>query len=877
MRAFIKRIFVFSLLLTCLGRVDCAEEIKPVRIDPAFERMRAEFIDPPKEYTQIPFWFWNDELTDEGILQQIAKMEEKGVHGFIPHARMGLSEKIGYMTDEWLRLVKVAVEEADRRGMTVHLYDEGMYPSGSAHGEVVKGRPDLASQGLSAVRKDVSGPNPNFNYSIELKEREKLVAAVLIQKGEKENLYLRKSARIVPPLDRGTLDIPEGDWTLFLFVLTPSGGVIRGVHWDEEDDQPNAPPAADLLNRETAERFIHFSYEKYYQALKPYFGKTVRAMFTDEPSFFAKRGKRGLQPWTGGFLEDINAYLGYDFTPYLPLLWAEAGDGIETTIRYDFQCALAHALNERYYKPLSDWCRNHNVALTGHPAGSGDMDPIRYFQLPGQDVVWRWVLPGKTSLEGENSTLGKSATSVAYQTKRPLVLNECYGAYGWQLTMDEMKWLADWLFVRGTNRLAPHAFYYSVQDKRIFERPPCVAWNNLWWDDYALFSIYTNRMSWLMTNIKPVTHVAILTRPGHTPWRVAKLLFEKQIDFHYLDVSYLDDVTIGKETITIGHGTYHALVLDDIGMLQSKTVERLTQMADSGVDIVAAGQPVSLHPLQGKQDSEILQRLTGNEHYRFVNEDNALITIIAGRIPFDLRCPYDVTTDLRSMHFIKEGAHFYLLTNEGDNLLQAFTILDQKTVPEIWNAETGETRVLEEASNRVDEFTIPLTLYPRQSTIVVFPPHAPVAEKKNVLLPSPFVKAFISDFPTDGWLLDVNDKIGRQPDLGSWTVYDYCKTFAGTGWYTARINVSQDLLDRYGKITLELGEVHEFAKVIVNGRICGTRLWKPFHFDVTNLIQPGDNDINIGVTNTRANELTKTQYPSGLFGPVRFYFENEKK
>ncbi len=35
-------------------------------------------------------------------------------------------------------MVKFAVEEDERRGMIVYLYDEGMYPSGSAHGEVVQ-------------------------------------------------------------------------------------------------------------------------------------------------------------------------------------------------------------------------------------------------------------------------------------------------------------------------------------------------------------------------------------------------------------------------------------------------------------------------------------------------------------------------------------------------------------------------------------------------------------------------------------------------------------------------------------------------------------------------------------------------------------------
>ena len=119
-------------------------------------RLRAEFGHPAKEYTQVPFWFWNGEITEAGIRAQMASMGERGVHGFLLHARMGLSKEIGYMTPEWLDLVRFAVEEAERRGMIVYLYDEGMYPSGSAHGEVVEGRPDLRSQGLEM--RSISGP-----------------------------------------------------------------------------------------------------------------------------------------------------------------------------------------------------------------------------------------------------------------------------------------------------------------------------------------------------------------------------------------------------------------------------------------------------------------------------------------------------------------------------------------------------------------------------------------------------------------------------------------------------------------------------------------------------------------------------------------------
>ena len=71
-----------------------------------------------------------------GTAAQIGDFEAHGVYGFVIHPRIGLPRDIGWMSPKMLRLMKLAVEEARRRKMYVILYDEGMYPSGSASGQV---------------------------------------------------------------------------------------------------------------------------------------------------------------------------------------------------------------------------------------------------------------------------------------------------------------------------------------------------------------------------------------------------------------------------------------------------------------------------------------------------------------------------------------------------------------------------------------------------------------------------------------------------------------------------------------------------------------------------------------------------------------------
>jgi hypothetical protein len=57
-------------------------------------------------------------------------------------------------------------------------------------------------------------------------------------------------------------------------------------------------------------------------------------------------------------------------------------------------------------------------------------------------------------------------------------------------------------------------------------------------------------------------------------------------------------------------------------------------------------------------------------------------------------------------------------------------------------------------------------------------------------------------------------------------------------------------------LTLDLGQVLYSAHVWVNGHDLGARAWRPFTWDVTGALQPGNNQIVVEVRNTPANELS---------------------
>ncbi|XHR29753.1 MAG: hypothetical protein ACFUZC_04185 [Chthoniobacteraceae bacterium] len=485
---------------------------------------------PPADYSQCPFWFWNDALDEKEIVRQIADFQAHGVDAFVVHPRIGLPRSIGWLSENLFHFMRLALAEARRRGMWVILYDEAMYPSGSSSGFVVERNPEFQARGLLCAPFD---------------------------EGEKAD----------PAADRqhiATVKRCSGE-TLVIWEQKIDA-VICGLHYigDESVRVPleEEPPAADLLNPAAVRCFIELVYDRFYTELREYFGNTVKAIFTDEPHPLSRCRTSGAKPGGADLLLYVNRYLGYDFTPYLPSLWYddEPDAGCH---RRDYVEAIEARFEETYYQPLSRWCEEHQICLAGHPANPDDLGHLRHFQIPGQDIVWRHIEPHCSSaLEGAPSTMAKAAASAAFHQHRTRNLNEFAGAYGESLTFTELQWLASWSLIRGCNLLVPHAFFYSMRGPRKAERPPDVGPNSGWWGDYRPWAEATRRICWINTVFEPVCHVAIMGGATELPWIAAKACFENQIDFHYIEPHDLAIATMEAGQLCIGPGRYDALILD---------------------------------------------------------------------------------------------------------------------------------------------------------------------------------------------------------------------------------------------------------------------------------------------------------------------------
>ena len=110
-----------------------------------------------------------------------------------------------------------------------------------------------------------------------------------------------------------------------------------------------------------------------------------------------------------------------------------------------------------------------------------------------------------------------------------------------------------------------------------------------------------------------------------------------------------------------------------------------------------------------------------------------------------------------------------------------------------------------------------------------------------------------------------------QPGL--WDNYAL-PTYSGIGVYWQKVNFTES--ETQQEIKLDLGEVHVAAEVMVNGKSAGISVASPYKFDLSGLVQIGENEIEIRVANTLAPHYSiplKAMHlgpvKSGLVGPIQ--------
>ncbi|MEI7027083.1 glycosyl hydrolase [Paenibacillus sp. y28] len=751
----------------------------------ALERLRAKFDRPSAEYRSAPFWGWNDKLDPEELVRQIDGMKEQGMGGFFMHSRDGLETE--YMGPEWMEAVKASVKRAEEVGLLAWMYDEDRWPSGNVGGKVPALGDEYRSKGLTI--EVVSGPYITDGREVALFRAEVDDMSLahcerLPLDGEPGRRWELESAG-AGRADRGSSE-PEGEeavsakrgaearaavdwaeeavqWAPHSQHSAPSGQhshsqppgqqqgqrpvseegfsqpakgevflafrieVSEAVEWFNDE----APP--DSLNPATVRQFIDRTHEVYKREVGEHFGRTIRGIFTDEPSINDRHCKytagRGWVPWTYDFASYFSSRRGYDILDAAPHLFFNSSES--PAARHDYWRTVAEKFCEAFTKQLYDWCEDNQLALTGHylqedklglgtRVGGALMPHYRYQHIPGIDLL--------TEQTDEYMTV-KQCTSVANQYGREKVISETYGCTGWEFTFEGQKWLGDWQYVLGVNFLSQHLALYSIKGCRKRDYPPVFNYNTSWWKYDHVMEDYFARIGAVLSEGEPVRDLLVL-HPASTAWSLLgsnpyglpnrgrdrdipginrygdefnaflKALFGAH---HDLD---LGDETIMAETgsvqdgrLVVNRSRYKTVVLPPVHTLLRSTVELLEQFMAAGGRIIGVQPLPSM--IEGRSAAEELrQRLFQHPGFIPARHPGEAIARLEEVLPRNISIRSEYGTEapelLYMLRRLEGGSILFIVNNDRYRSVPASIELpgDIGRVEE-WNALTGERKEIE--------------------------------------------------------------------------------------------------------------------------------------------------------------------------------------
>lgn len=696
------------------------------------------FKDPTSEYRGTPFWSWNTKLDKDLLLREIDQMKEMGMGGFHIHCRSGLDTE--YLGEEYMSLVAACNEKAKEENMLCWLYDEDRWPSGAAGGIVTK---DHKYRERYLVFEPI-GVEQEIEYSKETYDdtrKDKRRKHIAAYKVELKDGYLESYRR----LESGDAIKPSKNTDYWEASLEISGD--RTWH--------NNQAYVNTLDKKAIEKFIEVTHEKYYEALGDDFGKSIPAIFTDEPQFkrkeclnFAEDKRTVSLPYTDDFDETYIKTYGNSILDYLPELFWELPDGQVSLARYRYHDHISERFASAFADTIGKWCDEHGIMLTGHmmeedtlhsqTSALGDcMRSYRAFQLPGIDVLCDQRL----------FVTAKQASSAAHQHGNPGVLSEIYGVSNWDFDFRRHKLAGDWQAALGVTVRVHHLNWVSMAGEAKRDYPAPIGYQSTWYKEYPLVEDHFSRLNTALTRGKPHVRVAVI-HPVESYWlhwgpkeqtqlvrdemdtnfrNLTEWLLYGFIDFDYISESLLPSQAKAEQgnKFNVGEMEYDTVIVSNCETLRQTTLDRLMSFKKAGGRVIFAGDvPTCVDAVK-------------TEDVQYFSKECENISFSRGSILDALDVEREV--DVRSSSGERAGNLLYQIREDGVNrwfflchankpynpdILWQEDIkinFDGQWVPTVYDTMTGETYKCK-SKIKNGKTIIPYSLYAHDSLLLFLEP-----------------------------------------------------------------------------------------------------------------------------------------------------------
>lgn len=440
-------------------------------------------------------------------------------------------------------------------------------------------------------------------------------------------------------------------------------------------------------------------------------GTGLNFFFSDELAF----GVSG-KLWTKDFAKEFQQRKGYDITPELSALFKDTGPRTPK-IRLDYADVLTDLSEEGFFKPVFDWHQQRGMIMGCDHGGRGK-DVVEfgdYFRTQ------RWNQgPGSDQPQlGKDLIKAKVASSIAHLYQRPRVWLEGFYGSGWGTSSADLIDATLANYAMGYNLLGLHGMYYSTHGGWWEWAPPDNTFRMPYWKNLRGFMDCQQRLAYLLSQGDYRCDAAILypvephqagmdgSQAVETAFGTAKQIYDKGIDFDFMDFQSLDRAKIVGQELHVSGNIYKVLILPSMKAIRHSTLQKAVEFKRAGGLVLAVGALPEASDRIGRDDPEVMAMV--KELF-----PSGSVTDVAAAIPFrDYKGPGYI------QHRKIGPRDVYAIYNAPKDSECFFRA---KGRVELWDPWNGTTQPLDVVSQSDEGTTLRLPLTETEMQLIVFSP-----------------------------------------------------------------------------------------------------------------------------------------------------------
>jgi len=861
---------------------------------PSLAALHTGFEHPPADARPMVRWWWfGPAVVKPEIARELAQMKADGIGGaelaFVYPEVLDDPAKnlnnLSWLSPEMLDAVTFAQAEGKRLGLRIDVTLCSGWPYGGPHITAEEAARRLRLMAVPLPVGATSLPLPKLAAAEE-------IVARFVAKGDAKTWDPATAKAITG----NTIAPATGGEVALLFIDGHTGQQVKRAAVNADG------PVLDPFSRKAVANHLKTVGEplvKAFGATPPY------AIFSDSLEAYGA-------DWTPTLPEEFKKRRGYDLIPHLPELWL-GGTEAAAKVRHDWGITLTELINENYLTQINDWAREHKTRFRsqtyGEPAVS--LSSERLVDLAeGEGPQWRafstlrWAssanhLNGRTVTSGETFTWLHSPVfrATPLDMKAEADIDFLSGEnllifHGWPYSPPKM---AD-----GTPEVPEPG--WSLYAAAVFND------HNPWHPVMPTVTDYIGRMSWLLRQGKPANQVALLLptddawaafAPGKAtvtgamqqlvPKELMSAVLSAGYNIDFIDAETIERQGLGEHTLLVLPPTERIPVkaLDAIYHWRMKHPDNDPRPKDSDYNVICYKSCPSI-------DGEGKPLPGGTGSWLVATDVNQLSDELRTAVKPDLAMSGVSDYDRGVIGFIRRSladADVYFVANTSNQTVKLTADFTTKFASgQEWSADSAMT------AGSVAAHDVSIELAPYQSRVYVFGNEtarqaAPAKDITTHTLASHTLTPmdnnwsvrFAGTGATQQASLPSDWNTGATQHYSGEAVYSQDVTLdklpggkvflsidggspepgapnAPAGPERTKSDLLPDgtpnpLVTRPGPGTHAwyLAPIREAALVTINGKPAGALWHPPYRLDVTSLLKPGVNHIEIHVYNTAFN------------------------